>query len=414
MTLTSHHHRGAVEAELHARPLILIPRACRMRRHTVLLHGPEEMSRLMAHYARFRAGADTQAEITDRQDSFVSGTRQVIWEFHTEFVTVTWISDLGDWNSEPPGIGLDLLAAAHVVGSTRLDIIDSDAVPERLNAGFQASSLCSSDVDGAQGQVMTDFTVDDAGFIRLEFAAGRLSDLRRSILARRLLEVESYRVTALLSLPLARQYGAELAGLENELTGLMHRLGDFHSARDTRNALDNLQRLSVASEQLRDRLSYRFAASRAYGDVMGARLASLDERPNGKGHLIGRFIANRVDPALATCQAMLNRLDQLSQKLERAVSMMNLRVSLTVQDQSAAALQDMAATARSQYLLQRTVEGLSTAAVSYYVLGILGYVLGGPIGVLHWNKAIVLAVVAVPVVLVVWLGIRRIKLTHTA
>ncbi len=70
-------------------------------------------------------------------------------------------------------------------------------------------------------------------------------------------------------------------------------------------------------------------------------------------------------------------------------------------------------TARSQYRLQLTVEGLSIIAISYYALGLLGYVYEGLHDVLPLAKGEMLAVSAPLVVLLVFFGIRRLrKQTH--
>jgi uncharacterized membrane-anchored protein len=84
-----------------------------------------------------------------------------------------------------------------------------------------------------------------------------------------------------------------------------------------------------------------------------------------------------------------------------------------MQMQNAAVLDSIAQTARSQFLLQRTVEGLSTIAISYYLLGILSYALAGPLEELHWEKTMALSVAAPFVVLAVWLMARAVRRAHT-
>ena len=59
-------------------------------------------------------------------------------------------------------------------------------------------------------------------------------------------------------------------------------------------------------------------------------------------------------------------------------------------------MQTIAKTGRSQFLLQRTVEGLSTIAISYYTIGLLGYVLATPLEMFAIDKTLVLSVARAP------------------
>src|SRR5690606_20988772 len=123
--------------------------------------------------------------------------------------------------------------------------------------------------------------------------------------------------------------------------------------------------LSVTAGELVEKTSYRFAASRAYGDVLNARLRNLGEKALGFASTLEAYLRNRVDPALATCQAVEKRQAALSEKIERATELLNARISLDIQAQNRSVLATIAETARSQYQLQKTVEGLSTIAISY-------------------------------------------------
>ncbi len=67
--------------------------------------------------------------------------------------------------------------------------------------------------------------------------------------------------------------------------------------------------------------------------------------------------------------------------------------------------------ARLQLRLQQTVEGLSVAAVSYYVVGLIGYLARGgqeAFG-LPWDPAVATAVAVPAVVIMVWALVRRIR-----
>ena len=415
LSLNDHPYRAAIMDEVHARPVEIVADVCRLRR-LVFVMPPEAgaMARLFQRFCAFCAGTGVPIPRPgDRQHSFATATRHVTWEFHTEFVTITWRAALTDRQNWPDDLGLAALGEGQLIGAMRIDVIADTSIPERLVPGFNLASLCLADIEGGKAQVATDFVPDTDTFTRFELAAGDLTILRRSIIVRRLLEVETYRTMALLGLPLARNVSPELRTIEMELTDLVEGLSGATSPNAVQAALSALHALSVRSGQLAERLGYRFAAGHAYGDILRMRLAGLRESATTRGSTLTHYIGNRVDPGLATCAAMEKRLAVLSDKIERAIGLLDVRIGVDMQFQNAAVLDSIAQTARSQFLLQRTVEGLSTIAISYYLLGILSYALAGPLEELHWEKTMALSIAAPFVVLAVWLMARSVRRAHT-
>jgi len=104
----------------------------------------------------------------------------------------------------------------------------------------------------------------------------------------------------------------------------------------------------------------------------------------------------------------------LSRKLARATTLLRTRVDVELERQNRSLLQSMNRRARLQLRLQQTVEGLSVAAVSYYVVGLIAYLAkaakdaGLPV-----PSANITTGVAVPlVVLLIWWLVRRIRKHH--
>ena len=62
-----------------------------------------------------------------------------------------------------------------------------------------------------------------------------------------------------------------------------------------------------------------------------------------------------------------------------------------------------------QLRLQTTVEGLSVVAISYYAVSLAGYLIYPFTSVLGVIKVILTAAVNLPILLVVWWAIRRIR-----
>jgi uncharacterized membrane-anchored protein len=118
---------------------------------------------------------------------------------------------------------------------------------------------------------------------------------------------------------------------------------------------------------------YRFSASRAYYELVRSRIAELKERPIPGIQTIDEFMTRRLAPAMATCFSVSQRLKELSERIAQASGLLSTRVEITRERQNQALLASMEQRARLQLRLQQTVEGLSVAAITYYVVGLVGY-----------------------------------------
>src|SRR5690606_15709962 len=163
----------------HARPVEIIPETCRVRRLVVTIPTePGAMQQAFERFAQFRAkmGAET-LQSSSRQYSFETPERAVTWEFHTEFITITWRAASNDSENWPADMGLAAIADGHLIAAARVDAIEDSVTPDRLLGGFNLASLCLADVENGKAQLATDFVPDAARFTRLEFAAGGLTTL---------------------------------------------------------------------------------------------------------------------------------------------------------------------------------------------------------------------------------------------
>jgi hypothetical protein len=82
-------------------------------------------------------------------------------------------------------------------------------------------------------------------------------------------------------------------------------------------------------------------------------------------------------PAMRTCITTEERQANLSEKLARAANLLRTRVDVELEQQNRDLLRSMNERTRLQLRLQTTVEGLSVAAISYYVVGLFGYLVKG-------------------------------------
>ena len=408
---TEHANRWLIHAETHARPVPPIAGPATIRRVAFMsADRGKDLARLQRQMAELGklGGVDPGAV---RQLEFERDGRSVVWEMHNEFATLTWKSALEDGESWPKGIGLELHADVALVSATRVDVLDDDSIDGGRLARMAENSLCHSTIYVGQARIATDFVADADRFVSFVVAARSCGAQRRGVIVRRLLEIETYRCFALLGLPVARQVGGRVQGYEQRLAAIMAEMGEGSTPEAHQTSLGALHRLSVEVGQTVEETSFRFAATQAYGQIIAERLARLGEAPIGESTTIQRYLDNRVQPALATCRAMEKRLTDLGTKVQRSIELLDATITVSIQTQNQVVLDTILRTAQSQYRLQETVEGLSIIAISYYALGILGYIAEGLHELLPVDKPVLLTVLAPVVVLVVFFGIRRLRRT---
>jgi uncharacterized membrane-anchored protein len=311
----------------------------------------------------------------------------------------------------PPG-WLATLPGKRLV-SAQTDVVDlpGKATDEAALARyFGHEDIAGSQVNQGKAAAWTDFRIGADGHTRFLIHNRGLSPFRLGRLARRLHEIETYRMMALLALPLARDLQRELAPLEKTLADIVDRMASVQDPAEDANLLADLTAISRQVETLSNRSSYRFAASRAYGTLVAKRVAELHEERNSDYPRIGVFLDRRFSPALTTCEAVAQRLQDLAQRCERASNLLRTRVDIALENQNQQLLRSMESRARQQLMLQETVEGLSVVAISYYLIGIVTKFLSGSTEFLFGKAVKELEWLVIPVVvLAVWAGLRQLK-----
>jgi uncharacterized membrane-anchored protein len=116
---------------------------------------------------------------------------------------------------------------------------------------------------------------------------------------------------------------------------------------------------------------------------------------------------------MRTCQSVEERQANLSRKLTRANSLVRSWIDVELERQNGALLSAMNRRAELQLRLQQTVEGLSVAAISYYVVGLFGY-LAKALGhdILPIDPGVLTGLFVPIAVIGVWLTVRRIRKKH--
>lgn len=414
--IATHPLRMRVAREIHARPFEPIDMPARIYKVAYLTDAARSAADV-ENLTRFCRSHDVALPTVERrQHSVKIGAVKLRWEQHSEFTTYAWqtedqcvppfahsVFDDVPLKDMPPSPG-PAIAAVH------LALVKKDDVPP-IETLFERSSLCVARVAGGSAYATTDFEQDAHGFTRILIADTGLGPDRAGALAQRLLEVETYRTLALLGLPEAQRIGPVVARIEQELAVLIEG-GKSETVEQNRAALERLLALASEVESVSVPASYRFNATRAYAEIVDARIAAIAEKPVSGYSMLGTFLNRRMRPALKTCDVMDKRLADLSAKLARAADLLRTRVNIALEHQNSELLASMNRRTKLQLRLQHTVEGLSVAAVSYYVVGLIGVLAEGVIdaGVDVPLSATAMTAIAVPlVVLVVWGIVRRIR-----
>lgn len=407
----NHPDRAAAQAEVHARPIVPIKAPARVRR-LGFLFGQDQAGaqRARAAFTAFCKAKGIEApSASARRFDFETSRHHVTWEFHTEFTTVTWVSRLDDPDPWPPEIGLEAVKGDPVAVAVRIDLVASAAISEVALAGFDERSLCYATVEQGRAQVATDFLADARGYTRYEVAVGSLGRYLLGALVRRLLEIDTYRVLALFGIGLARAEAPRLGDLETRLASTMREVGAASDPVQSAASLDAMYRLQHDASQSVERTRYRFAASHAYGSILTQRLHDLGEQPHGEHWTLKSYLNQRIEPALSTFNAVERRQVALLEQAARSTALLGTRISLDIDTQNRSILGTILDTAKSQFRLQRTVEGLSTIAITYYLLGVVGYATHGVAPAYEHEKAVAIAIFAPVAFLSVWFYLRRVQ-----
>lgn len=345
------------------------------------------------------------------------GRYHLKWESHTEFVTYTAFRDgVSDRPFDPadfevfPDAWLDTLPGHRVTSALiRIDTSKNDAEFHADVADhFVSESVAVARVLDDTATVAGDFRIDAAGHLRfLVNAASDTGSRRIGRIVQRLCEIETYKAMSMLGLARVRDMNPELGALDQRLTQLINNMpGGSVRAEDT---LDDLLAISAELEGMVARSSYRFGATAAYEQIVKQRIEVLrEERFEGR-QTFGEFMMRRYDPAMRTVRSTKERLDAMADRAMRAGELLRTRVDVERSAQNQEVLESMNRRADLQLRLQRTVEGLSVVAISYYAVSLAGYLLyplSQPTGL---SKEMLTAIVALPVVLLVWWMVRRIR-----
>lgn len=414
MGFPAHEGRPGALGEVHARPHPLIEKPRVLMQLAFMTEGGSGVDHAVLSELSRRLGIaapDRQA----RHHAMKWGKGSLRWERHTEFSTYLWegpLSESGRTQEDSP-FGNGFSPPGTCISGIRLEIRKWTQASEQLIAGFDPTSLCYSLVERGNAAIVTDFRQDGDGLTRMLVLDRGLTPARTGALSQRLIDIETYRTLAMLGLPLALTLSGRARRIEDRLAQTTLEMKGAET-RDSQTLLADLTELAAELEADAASSLYRFGASRAYDGIVGERLEALEEEPVPGYDTWRGFLQRRVAPAMRTCRSVEERQENLSRKLTRATTLLRTWVDVEVEKQNRDLLASMNNRARLQLRLQQTVEGLSVAAVSYYVVGLVGYVAKGASIFGHAFAPEIITAASVPVaILLVWWGVRRVRRMHS-
>ncbi|MES2439052.1 MAG: DUF3422 domain-containing protein [Verrucomicrobiota bacterium] len=416
-----HPQYPTLHAELLARPFPVVSGQV-MVSHRAVLFTPGEAAAHRAAVAALAVFPDVVATPEEQGFQLLRlGTVELRIERHTEFTTFTVFApqagipfadsamdQLPDgWLDSIPGrilavveIASELIAPVDAGTAKTMERVLDHFDQERLVGGWVVERVAS---------VWSHFRLDDRAATRFLVQIHRLTSGRYGRLLQRLVEIENYRMAAMLSLPLARELLPQVEDLEARHVSLVERIGIMHDG-DERALLGDLTNLSLATERLQARCGSRFSLTESYARILSARVRELGEEQVPGYQTMGEFFDRRLAQAWHTCERAEAGLAALSVRLQSTTGLLRTRVDVGLQSQNQLLLASVDRRAAAQLKLQHNVEGLSVVVLTYYLAHLIKLVLEGIKGTgLHFDSSLVVALLLPFLAYGVWKAVHRAK-----
>ncbi len=385
-----HGERFVLADEVHARPPEPLTTPCRAS-YVALLIDANDRERESAHLAALcEAFATAPPTLGATHFSVRLGGLRLKWERHGEFSGYTFYTEGSSpapfseapahrlppgWLAAVPGVTV-MAAHAELAGAeagTAAQAETAASISELSSHCFAGNVIVGAHIADGAGTAFTDFRIHADGFARFVLFNRGFTPRQAGRMLQRLFEIEAYRMMALLALPIARRQSPRIVVIEKSLGRLTDAIAQ-DGGEDDEALLQQLTRLAAEVESGLAASQFRFGACRAYFELVRTRIAELREVRIAAVQTIEEFMARRFTPAVATCTTTSQRLHDLSERVAQASSLLSTRVSIARERQNQALLASMDHRAKLQLRLQQTVEGLSVAAIAYYMTGLVGYV----------------------------------------
>ncbi|KAB2925680.1 MAG: DUF3422 domain-containing protein [Dechloromonas sp.] len=417
--LEEHPLRQRLNNEFHARPPIPLLGAMLVS-HLIFKHSATTAQAEREHLGKLCQGHVCNAiDSSDAHMMLETGAFRMRWELHTEFSSYTFYKELAVGETlDPDATAFDAVHPEWLGGipgklmvATHVELRSTDEIsPQSVLANLTPNgrTMVASRVADETAWIFTDFKIDN-GFSRFLVLNAGMTQRQTGRTVQRLCEIETYRMMALLGLPVAKEVGRWLYTGEKQLAELMDRIGQARTADDERGVLSSLSALAAEVEHSVARTTFRFGASAAYHGLVMQRIEELRETRISGLPTFYEFMQRRLLPAMNTCEAISRRQEELSARVARNSQLLRTRVDIELERQNQELLAQMNSRAKLQLRLQETVEGLSVVVLTYYGSQLVQYLAKGTKDWHHLNTDLITAI-SIPVIagLVAW-GTRRMR-----
>ena len=206
----------------------------------------------------------------------------------------------------------------------------------KMLATLDSRAVAANQFSDSAGQLHFAFDIDAAGFSRIALFNSDISAKRMGRAVQRVVELETYRLLALLGFAAVRDNGKRLGEIEDAVGKLTNELAEEIKLPDGKveNLLSTLTAQAADLEEIYSKTSYRMAATKAYESIMADRISGLQlTRLIGFQGVRG-FLNRRMTPALDSCHAFSERLAQLSARITRAGDLLQTQTEMIIQRQN--------------------------------------------------------------------------------
>jgi uncharacterized membrane-anchored protein len=345
------------------------------------------------------------------------GRHVLKWESHTEMVTYTVFAEgvserpfdpadfevfPADWLEAAPGQRITSAMIRVVPWESR------EVTRAAVEDWFVSESVAVARVLDDAAVMAGDFRIDPAGHMRFSLhVASETGERRIGRIVQRISEIETYKAMSMLGFARVREMSSQMGETDSRLSRLVGAMTE--GSQKAEETLEGLLHVSAELEALVAQSSFRFGATAAYEQIVHQRIGALRETRFEGRQTFYEFMMRRYDPAMRTVRATKDRLTAMSDRAMRAGDLLRTRVDVERSAQNQSLLESMDRRADLQLRLQRTVEGLSTVAISYYAVSLAGYLLYPVAETAGISQQMVTAAVTLPVVGLVYWMVQRIR-----
>ncbi|WP_299181677.1 DUF3422 family protein [uncultured Neptuniibacter sp.] len=365
--MQNHPLRAQITSEVHARPFQRLQPGMRLL-HIASVYQHDDSGRLDETLCSLLQSLQLVDTDVGTPFFYVSNEKVAVrYEAHNEFYTITLYqfsqAIMEEFHSLWRTLPGEFLSGVEIVFNPR------DAEKPDLKTIFGSRQVSGAEVMGGAAKVWTDFhpSAED-GFVKIVVNDVNLKAFQAGRLMQRLCEIETYRHTALLALPVAQEQMPKLTDMDQQLAEITHEIAANNNANEL---LSKLMQLAAQVEEISAETANRFSATQAYFAVVDSRINELRESRIQGLQTVAQFMERRLDPAKRTCLAANDRIERLSRRIARATELIRSQVDLSIEKQNQQLLEGLNDRARRQLRLQAKLESFTIIVVTYYAFDLL-------------------------------------------